>query len=69
MNFSGKLFSLRTSREISQQALAEGIDFSFRAVQSWERGEACPGYHAIIALCRFFKISADELLELNEAQK
>lgn len=69
MNFSSKLVSLRISRGISQQHLAKEIDFSSRAVQSWEKGITLPGYHAIVALCRFFKISADELLELNEVQK
>lgn len=69
MNFSTKLFTLRLSRNITRQYLAEKIGFSVNSIRCWEAGKSSPGYYAIIELCRFFQISADQLLELNEVQK
>lgn len=56
-----RLRSLRISRKISRQQLAEQIGISFYTVGRWERGEAFPSLKWLEKLCIFFGMSADEL--------
>ena len=60
-----KLIEIRKMKNISQKELAEKINVSPGNIGDWERGRANPGAEAIIKLCNFYEISADELLGLT----
>lgn len=63
----GKLLKeLRTKKGVTQAELANAIGVSNGNVGDWERGRSKPGYDALVALSRFFEISAGRLLELPE---
>lgn len=63
----GKLLKeLRTKKGVTQVELADAIGVSNGNVGDWERGRSKPGYDALVALSRFFEISAGRLLELPE---
>lgn len=63
----GKLLKeLRIKKGVTQTELAAAIGVSNGNVGDWERGRSKPGYDALIALSRFFEISAGRLLELPE---
>ena len=49
---------------MSQIELARAIGVSNGNVGDWERGRSKPGYDALVALSRYFEISAGRLLEL-----
>ena len=53
---------LRTERKLSQQALADAIGVSQKAIDYWEHGINEPKAGYIALLCEFFGVSADYLL-------
>ena len=65
--FSEILTNLRSKAGSSQGQLAKSVAVSPGNVSDWEVGKTKPGYVALAALARFFGVSADYLLELDEA--
>lgn len=61
-----RLKQWRYDHYVTQQQLADKIDYPRNTVQSWETGKRLPGYEAIIALCRAMDVSADWLLGLSK---
>lgn len=53
---------LRKDKKISQQALAEKIGVSQKAIDYWERGVNEPKATYIVKLADFFGVSTDFLL-------
>ena len=64
--FASQLKQLRAKKGVSQLELAKAIGVSNGNVGDWERGRSKPGYDALIALSRFFEVSAGRLLEIPE---
>ncbi len=62
MNFPEKLITLRKSRGLSQEQLAERLGVSRQAVSRWEMGETTPDMTNLEGLCTFFGVSADYLI-------
>ena len=62
MTFAEHLQSLRKKSGVSQVALAEKIGISWRAYQTYERGEREPSLSTLIALADFYDLSLDELV-------
>lgn len=60
-----KIKSLRKSKSISQETLAEYLSVSFQAVSKWETGAAMPDITLVPAIASFFGISTDELFDFN----
>lgn len=62
MTFAEQLQRLRKKTGMSQVALAEKIGISWRAYQTYERGEREPTRPILIALADFYDLSLDELV-------
>lgn len=62
MTFSEKLTVLRTSRGLSQEALAEALGVSRQAIGKWENGQALPELSGLIALSRYYAVAIDSLV-------
>lgn len=62
MAFCDNLQYLRKLGKITQEELAEKLGVSRQSVSKWETGEAYPETEKIIALCRMFGVSMDELM-------
>lgn len=60
-----KIRTLRKSRNISQEVLAQYLGVSFQAVSKWENGDTMPDVALIPALASFFEVSTDELFSFN----
>lgn len=65
---------LRQKRRLSQAELAERLGYtSATTVYKWENGENRPRMNSLLAVCRFFDVSVDELtnvdLEARDMQK
>lgn len=63
--FSDILKELRAKSGMSQGQLAKAVGVSAGNVSDWEVGKTKPGYIALSSLARFFEVSADYLLELD----
>lgn len=67
MNTLGeKIRQLRKERKLSQTQLAEILSTSQDTVSLWEIGKSVPDVNTIISMCRYFEVSADYLLGLED---
>lgn len=66
MDFSEKLLTLRKSRNLTQEELAEQLDVSRQSVSKWESGQAVPELDKIVALSGIFDVTTDYLLKPSE---
>lgn len=63
-----KIRTLRKSKNISQEVLANYLGVSFQAVSKWEKGETLPDVPLIPAIACFFEVSTDELFDFNRLE-
>ncbi len=66
MSFGEKLASLRKEHNLSQEELANKLNVSRQAVSKWESNNAYPETEKIVAICKLFNSSMDELIGLKE---
>ena len=52
--------------KMSQQKLADEIGVSVDSVRRWEKNIYCISAENLVKLCRYFNVSADELLGTNK---
>jgi len=62
MSFQEQLQTLRKSKGLSQEKLAEVLGVSRQAVAKWEASQSYPDIARLIALSDFFKVSIDKLV-------
>lgn len=62
MEFHEKLQTLRKSRNLTQEELAEALFVSRTAVSKWESGRGYPSIDSIKEIASFFSVTIDELL-------
>lgn len=63
MSFSEKLYILRSRSNLSQAALAEGLDVSRQTISKWELGSSYPEIDKLVAISDFFHVTIDYLLK------
>lgn len=66
MEFGNRLKELLKERGISQETLAKNIGVSQRAVSKWINHQAEPTLNAIVNCAKYFGVSADYLLGLED---
>lgn len=64
--FASRLKELRTAKGLSQKELGVAIGTTYSAVSYWEKGINEPKISYVIALCKYFEVSADYLLGLSD---
>ena len=64
--FAERLKELRTAEHLSQKALATKINVSPSAIKQWENEKRVPNAEAVVTLAKFFGVSTDYLLGLND---
>ena len=65
MSIGTTIKNLRLARKLTQEELASQLGITSKAVSQWECDRTSPDISQIPALCRFFQISADQLLNIN----
>ncbi len=63
--FGEKIRALREDADLNQTQLGEAVGITQRKVSYIECGKYEPSLADIVAFCRFFKVSSDELLGLQ----
>ncbi len=66
MEFKDILKDLRTEKGLTQEQLAKDINFSMSIVNKWENGKKNPSVQALKILSKYFKVSTDYLLGLED---
>lgn len=66
MDFAEKLITLRKSRELTQEQLAEQLNVSRQSISKWETGQVIPEAEKIVELSRVFDVTLDYLLKPSE---
>ncbi len=62
MEFNERLQSLRTSKELTQEELAEKLFVSRTAISKWESGRGYPSIDSLKVISEFFGVTIDELI-------
>lgn len=65
-NISTRLLELRKERALSQAKLAKEIGVTQKAIDFWEKGINEPKASYIIKLAKFFNVTADYILGIEE---
>lgn len=63
-----RILSLRRMKGISQEDLAQHIGVSRQSVSKWELGDSEPETAKIVELSRYFGVSTDELLGMEDCE-
>jgi len=66
LSFGEKIRNLREDMDMNQTQLGNAVHMTQRKVSYIECGKYEPSLEDIIALCHFFHISADYLLDIPE---
>lgn len=66
MVFSTRLKQLMQETNVSQATLAKAIGYTQRAVSKWVNGQAEPTASAIVLCAKYFGVSTDHLLGLED---
>lgn len=64
--FRDVIKELREANRLSQYALAEALQVSQSAVAKWELGKTEPTASALISMAKYFDVSTDYLLGLED---
>lgn len=62
MEFGQRLQQLRERKRISRKVLSELCGLNPDAVRRYERGEAEPTLHSLVAIAEYFEVSVDYLV-------
>lgn len=64
--FQNRLKELRQAKGLSQKELGQAIGTTYSAISYWEKDVNEPKISYVIALCKYFEVSADYLLGLSD---
>lgn len=57
---------LRRKRDFTQEEMAAHLGISFQSISKWERGEGYPDITMLPVLARYFQVTLDELVGMDE---
>ena len=64
--FGNKLKELREIRGIKQRELSKELGFSRTTLSGWERGARNPSLDDVVLIAKYFNVSTDFLLGLED---
>lgn len=64
--FAERLKELRTEKNLSQKELADELKISQAIISHYEKDIRKPTLDIIVMLCKYFKVSADYLIGLED---
>lgn len=66
MNLGNHLLSLRKSKNLSQEEVADKLNVSRQTISKWETNQSTPDFDKIIPICNLYNITTEELLTENK---
>lgn len=64
--FAERLKELRIEKNLNQRDLAEKTGFTQPAIARWESNQQIPNIETLVVFCKFFGVSSDYLLGLED---
>lgn len=64
--FAKQLKELRESSNLSQSELGKKLGFTQAGIAKWEAGTRSPSLDSLIKIAKFFKVTTDYLLGLED---
>ena len=64
--FAERLKELRLEKKLSQMQLAKLVDLSQSGIKQWENNQRIPNADAVVRLAKFFRVTTDYLLGLED---
>lgn len=68
INIAAKLTELRKAKGATQEELAEALQISNKTISKWENGTSAPDLKMLVALSRYYNVSTDTLLGLEDKE-
>jgi len=68
-NFGQRFKELRTSKELTQSAIAKEFDLKLRVIQYYEKNERFPDFKGLMNIADYFDISLDYLVGRSDDPK
>lgn len=62
-----RLSEIRKDHGDTQKVLASRLGVSLPTVRAWEQEKSSPNHEMLVAICRFYHVSADYLLGLTDS--
>lgn len=66
LSFGERIRNLREDKDLTQNELGEQVNMTQRKISYIERGKYEPSIDDIVSLCKFFNVSSDYLLGIND---
>ncbi len=63
MTFADKILTLRKSKGMTQEELAEKLNISRQAISRWEMGTAQPDVENVLQISKLFSVTTDYLID------
>ena len=64
--FNIKLKELREEKRLSAKELSQALNITMRTIHRWESGQHVPDVDVIIAVAKFFEVTTDYLLGVED---
>ena len=61
-----RLKCLRKEKGVNQKTVADAIGITTSAYSNYEQGTRAPSLEILVALCKYYEVSADYLLGLED---
>ncbi len=65
ISIAAKLTELRKAKGATQEEIAESLQISNKTISKWENGTSAPDLEMLVALSRYYNVSTDTLLGLE----
>lgn len=66
MEFGKKLKLLRKAKGVKQKEVADFLGVTLGAYAHYEHGTREPAYQTLVMICKYYKVSSDYLLGLED---
>lgn len=66
-NLGESLIKLRKAKNLTQEQMGKIFNVSAQAVSKWEKGRSEPDIATLLAICKFFNVSLEEILGVEGA--
>lgn len=63
IDIGSKIKTLRLSKSMTQEQLAEQLSVSNKTISKWENGKSYPDIHSLLLLSALFDVSLDQLIK------